>query len=206
MEEETADELVGCQRHRAHDIGGSILAPAIVLPAKSDLAIFLFQEAMVGDGHFVGVATEIIHDLFGATEGALGIDDPFYLAQLLQEPAEYLGFAEFFESAVKLEFFLVVGVSESGHKKPAIESRENAYREKELVAPRDPTLSIESNSAPRNDAVNVRMSLQVLAPGMQNGKEPDFGAKMLGVGGDLHQSLGRGVEQHIVEQAGILKS
>jgi hypothetical protein len=169
VEQETANELVGFECHSTHDIAGSILTPAIVLPAESNLAVFQTQEAMVGNGHFVGVTTEIVHDLFGPAKRPFGIDDPFYLAQFSQEPVEHLGLGEFLELAVKLQLFLVVGVSESGHEKPAIESRENPYREKELLAPREPALPIKSNSAAGNDAVNVRVSLQVLTPGVKNG-------------------------------------
>ena len=40
-----------------------------ITPAKSDLAILERDQAMVGDGHTVGVAAEILQHVFGTTEG-----------------------------------------------------------------------------------------------------------------------------------------
>jgi len=45
----------------------------------------------------------------------------------------------------------------------------------------------------------VRVQQQVLTPTVQHGEETDLCAEMFGVGGDLQQGLGRGVEQQVVE-------
>ena len=42
--------------------------------------------------------------------------------------------------------------------------------------------------------MNVRMSLEFLVPGMEDAEEPDLGAEMLGIAGDLAQRLGAGPE------------
>ena len=42
--------------------------------------------------------------------------------------------------------------------------------------------------------MNMRMMVQVLAPGMEHGQQPDLGAKMLGVRCNGAQRLGRGLE------------
>jgi hypothetical protein len=39
------------------------------------------QQAMIGDGHAMGVAAEIMQQLHGSTEGGLGIDDPIVAVQ-----------------------------------------------------------------------------------------------------------------------------
>jgi len=40
-----------------------------ITPAKSHLAIGNGDEAMVGDGHAMGVAAEILQHIFGAPKG-----------------------------------------------------------------------------------------------------------------------------------------
>ena len=71
MEEEAAKELDGFERQNLFDT-----AVAIILPTEPDAAVFEFEQAMIGDGDLVGVASEIVDDLGRAAEGALGVDDP----------------------------------------------------------------------------------------------------------------------------------
>ncbi|GLR45326.1 hypothetical protein GCM10007880_58430 [Mesorhizobium amorphae] len=52
----------------------------IVLPAKTDFAILDGDEAVVGNGDAVGIATRVVEDLFGSGECRLGIDDPLGLS------------------------------------------------------------------------------------------------------------------------------
>jgi len=49
--QETADELVGFQRH-----GLRVAVLAVVFPGEADLAVFEPDETAVGDGDAVGVA------------------------------------------------------------------------------------------------------------------------------------------------------
>ncbi len=71
MEAEAAEELDGFERQDLFDT-----AVAVILPAEADAVVFDFEQAMIGDGDAVGVAAEIVDDLGGAAEGALGVDDP----------------------------------------------------------------------------------------------------------------------------------
>ena len=45
-----------------------------------------------------------------------------------------------------------------------------------------------------NDAVDVRMGLQVLSPGVKHTQEADIGAEMFRIGGHLFQRGGAGLE------------
>jgi hypothetical protein len=54
MEQETTDELVGCEDHRPDPPAG-----AIVLPAETDGTVVDTDQAIVGDGDAVCVAPEI---------------------------------------------------------------------------------------------------------------------------------------------------
>jgi len=46
--------------------------------------------------------------------------------------------------------------------------------------------------------------MQSLSPGMENAEEADLGAEMLGVGGNLQQSRGAGVEQEVIDNLLVL--
>ena len=53
----------------------------VILPVKSDALLVEGQQAMIGNGHTMGVATQIAQHLQGATEGRLGIDHPVVAVQ-----------------------------------------------------------------------------------------------------------------------------
>ena len=46
------------------------------------------HEAMVGDGDAMGVAGQVVENLFGTAEGWLGVDDPVLLGKLPEKVAE----------------------------------------------------------------------------------------------------------------------
>ena len=52
-----------------------------IAPAKGDLAIGKGHQAMVGDGHAMGVAAQILEHVLGAAEGAFGVDHPVLAEQ-----------------------------------------------------------------------------------------------------------------------------
>src|SRR6266446_4921014 len=49
---------------------------------------------MVGDGHAMGVAAEILQHILGATEGTSQVDDPVLSKQWPEPSSEDLGFGE----------------------------------------------------------------------------------------------------------------
>jgi hypothetical protein len=87
----------------------------------------------------------------------------------------------------------------SGDEFAAKDATEYTYRQEEGIAGMDPAGVIGRKTTGWNQTMQVGMEQQVLTPAVQHGKETDLCPEMLGVGGDLEQSLGRGVEQQIVE-------
>lgn len=87
----------------------------------------------------------------------------------------------------------------SGDELAAKDATEYAHREEEGIAGMDPAGVIRRKTSGRNQTMEMRMEQQVLTPTVQHGQETDVCAEMLGVGGDLEQGLGRGVEQQVVE-------
>ena len=72
-----------------HDL--LLAAVGIVPPAEGDAIVFKGHEAMVGDGYAMGVAGQVVENIFGAAEGRLSVDDPVLLAELPEEVAECAG-------------------------------------------------------------------------------------------------------------------
>jgi len=66
----------------------------VILPAKGDAFLVEGQQAMIGDGHAMGVAAEIAQDLHGTTEGLLGVDDPVVAVQAAEEFGELVRVGE----------------------------------------------------------------------------------------------------------------
>ena len=83
VDEESAQELI---RGNGHDL--LLAAVGIVQPAERDAIVFEGHEAMVGYGDAVGVAGQVVENMFGAAEGRLGVNDPVLLAELPEKVAE----------------------------------------------------------------------------------------------------------------------
>ena len=69
----------------------------------------------------------------------------------------------------------------------------------------DPALVIERETAGGNHAMDMRMMLEVLSPGVQHAEEADLSAEMLGIGGYLQQGGGAGAEQQIIDDPLVLQ-
>jgi hypothetical protein len=83
VEQEAAQELLRTERH--HSL---LITVGIILPTESNLVMLESHEAVVGDGHAMGVAGEIAEHMMGTAEGWLGIDDPVLTEEGTQEGAE----------------------------------------------------------------------------------------------------------------------
>jgi hypothetical protein len=95
---------------------------------------------------------------------------------------------------------------EAGQEKPAVETRQHLYRQKEAGAAADPAGPIGRWPATRHDAVDMGMMMQVLSPGVQDGDQPDLGAEMPGIGSDDAQRLGGCGEQDAIDDGLIVES
>lgn len=71
MQEKAVDERMGWQSH-----GLDTIALVPVAEGKAPLTVVDIDKAVVGDGHAVGVAAEIVEYLLRACHGALGVDHP----------------------------------------------------------------------------------------------------------------------------------
>src|SRR3954469_6163480 len=87
--------------------------------------------------------------------------------------------------------------SQSGDKLASKYSAEHLYRKKETITRANPRGLIRGESSGRDDAVNMRMKLQVLPPCMEDAQEANMRAQMAWVCRYLLQCGGAGTEQQI---------
>ena len=76
MEEEAADEFLGVKGHRFQ----AIFVFSIPV-GEGDLAVFEFEDAVVGERHPVRIATEVIEDFVWGRERLFRIEDPVCIAE-----------------------------------------------------------------------------------------------------------------------------
>ena len=154
---------------------------AVVAPAEADLTVLDGEEAVVGDGDAVGVLAEVVEDLVGAGEGGLGVDDPLGLAEGLEVAGEGVGVIERGEGVAELEPAGAKGLLEQFEEETAEQAGQDPDGEEEAGAAGDPAVTIGSDAAAGDDAVQVRVKREHLPPGMQDGEETDLGAKVFRV-------------------------
>ncbi len=126
MDQEAPQELVRRDRHHL-----LLAGLGVVLPSEGDLIVLEADEAMVGDGDAVGVAGEVVEDVFGSTEGRLGVDDPVPGEELPEETSEAFRCGEFLERAVELELVPKQKLLEFGGELAAEDPAENTNRQEE---------------------------------------------------------------------------
>src|ERR1035438_3957390 len=103
--QETPDELFGGNRHH---LLGLLLVP-VVFPGEGDLAVFQRQQAVVGDGHAMGIAPQVFEHVLRTTERRLSVNHPFALVQRRQIRGESGRVVQGFQIAEELELAGGVG-------------------------------------------------------------------------------------------------
>ena len=144
---------------------------AVIFVPKRHLLILESQQALIAEGDAVRVASEVFDDLFGAAKGWFGINDPFGLTYWSQVLLERLGITEQLELTMKFQFSFGVSALQGFQKEAAEQTRQNTDTEEEVGPAGDP-LVIRRQAAAGDDAVQVGMEQKVLAPGMEDGEEP----------------------------------
>ena len=94
VQEESPDELVCREGHSL-----LLIVVAVISPDEFHFATFDIDDPIVGDGHAVGVAANVIHHLLWSGEGRFRVDDPVQVAHrlqmtLLRNAVVYLGAIE----------------------------------------------------------------------------------------------------------------
>jgi hypothetical protein len=113
---------------------------------------------------------------------------------------------QWFKAAGKCEFALTEGALQAGDKLATKDTAQHLHRQKERVARADPALVVKGQTTRRDYAMDMRVVLEVLAPGVEHTEEANLRSEMLRVGSHLQQSRGAGAEQEIVHDFLVLQS
>ncbi len=84
-----------------------------ISPAEGDLIVSKRNQAMVGDGHAMGVAAQILEHVFGATEGRFRVDHPVFSEQWPKPGSEGLGLSERSQVSLAVQSAVLEGLLES---------------------------------------------------------------------------------------------
>lgn len=138
VQQETTQELICRERHRPLSV-----AVGAVSPAEGDVAIRKGNQAMVGNGHSMGIAAEIAENIFRAAEGPFAVDDPLMAEQLTNKGVECLRVRKMLKPAVEAELAFCESVLQSCPEFAAKDEPEHFLGKKEAMARMDPSLVIE---------------------------------------------------------------
>jgi hypothetical protein len=138
VKQETTQELICRERHRA-----VYVAVRAVSPAECDVTIDKGNQAVVGNGHSMGVSAEIAENRFRATERPFAVGDPLVTEQLTDKGAERLGVRKMLKLAVEANLALCESVLQSCSEFSSKDEPEHFFGKKEVVARADPALVIE---------------------------------------------------------------
>ena len=138
MEQESSDELLGRERQSF-----LLIVVAVIPPLELDLPVFDIQDPMIGNCDPVGVAADVVHHLLGASEGRLGVDDPFRMAQRIEMPAENLRISKGLEGREELEFAGIENLLQISQEQSAKQAGQHPYGQEETGTARNPPTTIE---------------------------------------------------------------
>jgi hypothetical protein len=139
MEEEATDELL-C-READQPMGPWI----VVIPgAEGNGLIIASHKPLVGDGHPVGVMTQVAEDVLRSTEGRFGIDDPFGSSEFSDKPFEDRRVSPVGEFAGEEERVLLEGLTQAIKELAPDHFGQRADRDEEVVLGRYPSVAFEA--------------------------------------------------------------
>ena len=157
---EATHKLLTRNRHRT-----PLVVPG-VLVAEGHLAVLDTQDAMVGNGDPMDVASQVRQDVLGALDGRLAVDHPLLPAYGIGNPHVRQGFGH------------------QAEEDAAEDWRQGPDRHEVVFAGRPP-LPVGRQSPTGDQTVDVGMVRQCTAPGVQDGQDADKPADIVRVGRQL---------------------
>ena len=201
MQSKAANELDCRQDH-----GLETVAIGVIFVSKGDGAGAGVQcaQTSITDGYAVSVTPEIIQHVVRSHDRAFGEDYPALSLEFAQELGKGSALAKRLKLAVELEFCGGVELEQSAAELALEHLGNRPHREQpaSLLGPGPGILN--SESATGDQAMEVGMVHEVLAPGMEDGGEAQLGAEMFLA--KLQESGAGTLEEQPVERGGVLQS
>ena len=190
-----ADEALGQDVHQEspQELGGSQshhpppTIVSVVFPEERDVPVAQGDEAVVGYRYPVRVIRQVAQHVFGAAEGALGIDNPVLFVEDREPLTELGALGQLGSAVVELEQALVVGSPQASEELPSEETAEDLHGRQEAVSAVLPVRPVSRDAAAGDDTVDVGMVLEILAPSVQDGRMPISAPRYLGLAATLRR-------------------
>jgi len=161
---------------------------------------------MVGDSHAMGVPTQILEYVLGASERSFAINHPVFSEQWPQPGGKGFRLSEGAQVSVETELAVLEGALKCRDELAAKNAAEHLDGKKEGIARFDPARAIGGESPGRHHAMHMRMKFEFLTPGVQYAEETDLGTEMFPAAGDFEKRFGTGAKQKIVDDLLVLQS
>ncbi len=200
VQQKTTQELIGRERHRPFPV-----AVSAVSPAEGDVAIGKGNQAMIGNGHSMGIAAQVAEHIFRAAKRPFAVHHPLMAEQLTDKGVERLRVRKVLKAAVEAERAFCESVLQGRPELASEDAPEDFFRKKETMVWTDPARVIEGESAGGSDAMDVGMMFHFLTRGMEHAEEADLGAETFGIASDLDQRCSAGAEQQTVDDFLVLQ-
>ena len=129
MQQESAQKFVGGDGHFAR-----LFAVGVVFPKECDVAVGHGHETVVGNGHAVRIARQILEYMFWSAKWRLGVDDPILPEQLPEKRVKWFGLAQRFDPPMEAELLLAEEALQAGDKLATKNATKHADGKKEPIA------------------------------------------------------------------------
>jgi hypothetical protein len=133
MLEQAAQELFMGENHFA-----TLAVMGVVLPSEGDGILVYQQESVIGDGYTVGVACQVLQDVFRSPKGRFGVDHPILAKESAQERSECFLVRQRLALPVEAELIKPEGSSQAGDELTSKDTAEHSHRQEEVSWRRDP--------------------------------------------------------------------
>ena len=114
-----------------------------ISPAEGNISILKRDQAMVGNGHSMGIAAEISKNIFRTAKWRFAVNHPVVAEELADEGLKSLRVRKMLQFAVKADFAFGEGLHEGVFDLPSKNLSEHPLGKKELRICRHPTLMVE---------------------------------------------------------------
>jgi hypothetical protein len=111
---------------------------------------------------------------------------------------------EWLQRREELQFPRIEGLLQIPQEQATEEMRKNPDGQEEPGPAGDPSSAVWREPTAGDDAMQVGMMQQILAPSVQHGEEANLRAQVFGIGGDGAQGLGRRTEENAVDRRLVL--
>ena len=196
VEEETPDELLGAEGAFPEDVAGGAITVS-----EGDLPAGHLSQAVVGDGHPVGVAGQVVEDLLAAGIRRLDVDHPLGAVEGADEGLPLAGDTEVRELRGEGKLPGTECAAKPVEEFATEHLREGGDGEEEIFPGQGEPFFFARRERPAGDhAVEVDVGSELLVPGVKQSDETDLASEsIVRIFPEGLQRLAGGTEKKVID-------